>query len=182
MAPFSCFPGGSCGSCGSPPRAGPEEQGKRTAGGWDCELGNGMELKEAQRSMVGDFELILGLKEVEGSWRGEGGNWWKVWENSCKKKWLVWVKGGFLFYFVYSKSYHISQNSLIAFVYLENVQIGVAQHQPAAGSGCTCCRWAREFFRACWMAPSQRCVHQQGQTMGTSARCFFKPMWGMVMF
>lgn len=67
MAPFSCFPGGSCGSCGSPPRAGPEEQGKRTAGGWDCELGNGMELKEAQRSMVGDFELILGLKEVEGS-------------------------------------------------------------------------------------------------------------------
>ena len=27
----------------------------------------------------------------------------------------------------------ISQNSLIAIVYLENVQIGVAQHQPAAG-------------------------------------------------
>lgn len=37
-----------------------------------------------------------------------------------------------MFYFVYSKSYHISQNSLIAFVYLEHVQIGVAQHQPAA--------------------------------------------------
>ena len=131
MAPFSCFPGGSCGSCGSPSRAGPEEQGKRTAGGWDCELGNGMGLQEAQRSMVGDSELKWGwrkLKEVEGG-----------------KVILVKAVGKFLRKKVvglsqrrmfcstlFIQSLLNSQNSLIAFVYLENVTFGVAQHQPAA--------------------------------------------------
>lgn len=60
MAPFSCFPGRSCGSGGST-SGGAEEQGKRTAGGWDCGLGDSMELQEAQRSMVGDFESPMGL-------------------------------------------------------------------------------------------------------------------------
>lgn len=132
MAPFSCFPGGSCGSCGScgcpSPRAGPEEQGKRTAGGWDCELGNGMELQEAQRSMVGDFELIFGLKDV-----GFGGrwSWWKVWENSWEKSGWFESKADVLFYFVYSKSSYFAKLT-DCICLLGKRHFGVAQHQPAA--------------------------------------------------
>ena len=102
MAPFSCFPGGS--GRGETPSSWStvEEQSKRrTAGGWDFELGNGMgnDVSETHGpSMVGNFELnglvwMVGLR---------GRSWWK-WE-SYWKRWLVWVKGGFVytsFIFIY---------------------------------------------------------------------------------
>ena len=88
-----------------------------------------------------------------------------------RNKWLVWVKAGFFFYYLF-KVLLLRKTHWLPLFTLKNVTLGwhsISQQLCIVSfmlgwrsSGCTCCRWAREFFRACWMAQSQRCLHQQG--------------------
>lgn len=67
------------------------------------------------------------MKEVEGG-KGKGERCGKI---LVKKSGWFESKADFCST-LFIQNLLISQNSLIAIVYLENVQIGVAQHQPAA--------------------------------------------------